>query len=55
MRDSWGISGTGETPKSAKRLGGSPHPPESEHPGTETTTFKSNKNCENSLPFPCNE
>jgi hypothetical protein len=27
MRDSWGISVTGETPKGAKRRGGSPHAP----------------------------
>ncbi|MFG6496529.1 hypothetical protein P8610_14285 [Fictibacillus sp. UD] len=27
MRDSWGISGTGETPMGAKRRGGSPHAP----------------------------
>jgi hypothetical protein len=27
MRDSWGSSGTGETPKCAKHQGGSPHAP----------------------------
>jgi hypothetical protein len=27
MRDSWGSSGTGETPKCVKHQGGSPHAP----------------------------
>ncbi|MDM5314573.1 hypothetical protein QUF49_01140 [Fictibacillus sp. b24] len=41
MRDSWGISGTVETPKVAKRRGGSTHAPrKAKQPGTEINHFQ---------------
>jgi hypothetical protein len=49
MRDSWGISGTGETPNGAKRRGGSPHAPrKASILERKSTTFKCYKDYENS-------
>ncbi|WP_260858727.1 hypothetical protein [Fictibacillus phosphorivorans] len=40
MRDSWGMSGTGETPKSDATRWLTARPPESEHPVTEINYFQ---------------
>ncbi|MDM5314465.1 hypothetical protein QUF49_00575 [Fictibacillus sp. b24] len=43
MRDSWGISGTGETPKSEAPRWLTARPAESEHLERRSTTFTINK------------
>ncbi|MFG6497500.1 hypothetical protein P8610_19210 [Fictibacillus sp. UD] len=44
VRDSWGSSGTGETPNGAKRRGGSPHAPrKASTQERRSTTFKNIK------------
>jgi hypothetical protein len=50
VRDSCGISVTGETPNGAKRRGGSPHTPwKASILERKSTTLKGNKVCENSI------